>query len=253
MLQPGRLLHAGHHVPRRDLLPRPDGCLGPDLHDLGGGVNVVHGVTVAVAVHERVDSVQSHPLHPNLGEGGGIDGLDPSQPEHLLSVDVCDAELGLDVVRHLSEHLGPGQLVLLLLLEEVYLVPDGWLVSPGAPHPQWEDAGVEHVVGGEVRDVQPGARLLQHLALRLVVGTLLARRGGAQGGGAQLTGRGTLHQGEGSEALQAHGGRHGGRPQDGGQVSEDGVQGGNVTCGHQVTALDSLGLLWQASTHTARY
>ena len=59
MLQPGGLLHAGYHVPGGDLLPPLDVDLGPDLHHLGLGVDVVHGVAVAVAVHQRIHPIQS--------------------------------------------------------------------------------------------------------------------------------------------------------------------------------------------------
>ena len=55
--------------------------------------------------------------------------------------------------------------------------------------------------------------------------------------------------GEGGEALQADRGSDGGGPHHAGQVGEDGLQGRDVSGGHQVPTLDSLGLLGPARTH----
>ena len=75
-LQPGGLLHTGQDVPRADLLAPRDVPLGPDLHHLGLWVDGVHGVTVAVAIHKRVQGIQGHPLNTALAKATGVDCLE---------------------------------------------------------------------------------------------------------------------------------------------------------------------------------
>ena len=72
MLQPVRLFHGGSNVPGGDLLPGHDVPLCSHLHDLGVGVDVVHCVAVAVAVHERVQWIETSAINIALRQTAGI-------------------------------------------------------------------------------------------------------------------------------------------------------------------------------------
>ena len=86
-LQPGGLLQTGQDVPRADLLSPPDVPLGPDLHHLGVGVDNVHGVAIAVAVHQRVQGVQGRPLNTALAQATGVNCLEIQNIDILSDCD----------------------------------------------------------------------------------------------------------------------------------------------------------------------